>query len=1025
MTRLLFVWFIKEKNLIPEQIFNEDWINAQLDSFKPQISDTSNATFQANDSHYYRAILQNLFFATLNQTCEKRGFRNDGQNRNVTNLMRYQSYFKEPQSFLTLMKEVVPFMNGGLFDCLDKVVPDKKGKQGGDVIAYEDGFSDRPDNKLRVPDYIFFGTHKNVDLSEELGNKQKSVEIKGLIDILKSYKFTITENTPIEEDIALDPELLGQVFENLLASYNPETKTTARKQTGSFYTPREIVDYMVDESLKAYFKSKLDYLTTEQLDDLLSYTKPTPEFSEEDKTALIEAIDTCKILDPACGSGAFPMGVLHKLVFVLSKLDENNDRWKARQLARVPNSLKEQVKEAFVDNEIDYARKLYLIENCIYGVDIQAIAIQISKLRFFISLIVDQKIDNQKPNFGVLPLPNLETKFVAANTLIDIEKPKKQTSLFDSKEIEALEDKLKKVRHSLFSVRSPSRKRELRDEDKGLREQIGALLEQHGWGNATAQQLAHWNPYDQNANADFFDVEWMFGENGFDIVIGNPPYVQIQKFSGQQCQKDWQAQNYETFFKTGYIYALFIEKGVSLLKQNGLLAFITSNKWMRAGYGKSLRHFLATKTQPLKLIDFGGYQVFDAATVDSNILITQHSCVGAKNFSPLHTQHSQFNACTIQNDFTIQTPLADYFAAHSQIMPPMSEDVWVISSGIEQQIKAKIEAKGTPLKDWDVNINYGIKTGFNEAFIIDTPTKERLCNEDPKSAEIIKPILRGRDIKRYGYEWAGFWVILAKKDSNVYLENQYPAIYQHLLQYKEQLAERGQCRYGGKGNLGMHHWLELDNCPTDNYLKEFEKEKIIYPNMTKYRPFFLDVDSYLTNQKCFIITSKTVNLKPLIAVLNSWVFDFAFKEKFPELLGGTLELSKIFFELLPIPKIPTDQQQPFIQLVDYILFIKKQPFYTSTDLNFAEERLMSNFFENLIDALVYELYFPEELHEAKKQFMSLVVQENLPNLDAIEGDKVGALKQIVRRLTDKNHPLYNNLFFLDSVPVVRIIQGKA
>ncbi|MEI6744741.1 MAG: N-6 DNA methylase [Methylococcaceae bacterium] len=601
LTRLLFVWFIKEKNLIPEQLFNEDWINAQLDGFKPQISDKSNATFQANDSHYYRAILQNLFFATLNQTCEKRGFRNDGQHRNVTNLMRYKSYFNEPESFLNLMTDVVPFMNGGLFDCLDKVVPDLKGKQGGDVIAYEDGFSDRVDNKLRVPDYIFFGAHKNVDLSEELGNKQKSVEIKGLIDILKSYKFTITENTPIEEDIALDPELLGQVFENLLASYNPETKTTARKQTGSFYTPREIVDYMVDESLKAYFKSKLDYLTAEQLDDLLSYTKATPEFSESEKTALIEAIDTCKILDPACGSGAFPMGVLHKLVFILGKIDPDNELWKQRQIKEKDSALQKRIIEAFTDNEVDYARKLYLIENCIYGVDIQAIAIQISKLRFFISLIVDQKVDRNKTNFGVLPLPNLETKFVAANTLIGIEKPKAQISLFDNKEIEALEEQLKKVRHSLFSVRSPSRKRELREEDKQLREQIGALLEQHGWGNETAQQLAHWNPYDQNANADFFDVEWMFGENGFDIVIGNPPYVQVKKglFSESQFPysegKDKGKQN---------LYKVFTEQSFNLIKEGGVASLIVQSSLMADVSAQYTRELLLTQTKISFFIEF-------------------------------------------------------------------------------------------------------------------------------------------------------------------------------------------------------------------------------------------------------------------------------------------------------------------------------------------------------------------------------------------------------------------------------------
>lgn len=1044
LTRLLFVWFIKEKNLIPEQIFNEDWINGQLNGFKPQLNSKANGLFQGNDSHYYRAILQNLFFATLNQTSHKREFRKDGQHRNVTNLMRYQTYFKQPQAFLTLMKDVVPFMNGGLFDCLDKPVPALKGKQGGEVIAFEDGFSDRPDNTLKVPDYIFFGTHTHIDLSEELGNKQKSVEIKGLIDILKSYKFTITENTPIEEDIALDPELLGQVFENLLASYNPETKTTARKQTGSFYTPREIVDYMVDESLLAYF---LTVLTSERspiasaigeekiaeaillrnLRALLSYNALENPFNEEQTTALINGIDSLKVLDPACGSGAFPMGVLHKLVHCLYKLDPQNLRWKARQSEKInaidDAELREKALQALdeaFDNEIDYGRKLFLIENCIYGVDIQAIAIQISKLRFFISLIVDQKVDRNKTNFGVIPLPNLETKFVAANTLIGIKKPNAQLSLFDDKDLEALEDKLKKVRHSLFSAKTKETKDKYRNEDKQLREQIGNVLIQHGWGNATAGQLAQWNPYDQNANADFFDVQWMFGENGFDIVLGNPPYVQIQKFSGQQCQKEWQAQNYQTFQKTGDIYALFIEKGVSLLKQHGLLAFITSNKWMRAGYGKSLRNFLATKTQPLKLIDFGSYQVFDAATVDSNILITRHN-----------VEKSTFNACTIQSNFIIEKPLADYFAENSQIMPLISGDVWVISSGTEQQIKAKIEAIGTPLKDWDVNINYGIKTGFNEAFIIDTPTKERLCNEDPKSAEIIKPILRGCDIKRYSAKDAGLWLIFipwhfplhedssisgVSEKAEIAFVKEYPSIYQHLTKFKNELSARNKSETGIR-----YEWYALQRCAA-TYYDEFAKAKIVWGNLALDAQYgWADKDVYV-NAPCTMITPAN---KYILAVLNSTVSDYYIRKLGVTRNGGYFEYKPMFIEQLPIPKISIEQQQPFIQLVDYILFIKKQPFYTSTDLDFAEERLMSNFFENLIDALVYELYFPEELHEAKKQFMSLVVQENLPDLDSIEGDKVGALKQIVRRLTDKNHPLYNNLFFLDSVPVVRIIEGKA
>ncbi|MDQ6966469.1 MAG: hypothetical protein Q9M23_06055, partial [Mariprofundaceae bacterium] len=250
LTRLLFVWFIKEKKLIPEALFDSDKLSQDLlKHFDPD----------SRDTRFYKAVLQNLFFATLNQTCGKRQFRNPGrQHRNITTLMRYKNYFHDPDAFVNMVEAVVPFMNGGLFDCLDKPDPTRSGPQGGDIILYEDGFSDRGDNTLRVPDFLFFGKEETIDLSGVYGDKKrKNEKVRGIIPILNNYKFTIVENTPIEQEVALDPELLGKVFENLLASYNPETKTTARKQTGSFYTPRTIVDYMVDESLKAYLNKAL------------------------------------------------------------------------------------------------------------------------------------------------------------------------------------------------------------------------------------------------------------------------------------------------------------------------------------------------------------------------------------------------------------------------------------------------------------------------------------------------------------------------------------------------------------------------------------------------------------------------------------------------------------------------------------------------------------------------------------------------------------------------------------------------
>jgi len=976
LTRLLFVWFMKEKGLVNAELFNEKQLKTILKNFVGK---------DGNETIYYKAILQNLFFATLNKPINERKAIDKGFNPKEYGdslVYRYAELFADEKSFVSYF-ENVPFLNGGLFDCLDQ----RKDKDNPIEIRL-DGFSTRKKKQPIIADKLFFGEYKAIDLSAAYDNKNKNkVTVYGLIDILQQYKFTVEENTPTEEDIALDPELLGRVFENLLAAYNPETKVTARKQTGSFYTPREIVDYMVEESLKSYFKSKFENTNhinllgdhdlvslsqqsdlLDRIDSLLSDKETIPTFSTNEKSTLINAINHCKILDPACGSGAFPMGILHKLVFVLTKIDPENTAWRELQKKTAIRETEQaynlgnhserairiqEINDVFDFNASNYGRKLYLIENCIHGVDIQPIAVQISKLRFFISLIVDQKSDPEKDNFGIRALPNLDFKIVAANTLIAAPSDGLADNLLLS---DTFFDDFNELTHDYFKVSKPDEKKRLRAKIEKLinakcadkikeidslsfhsNEEFKDVLKKRNKKQIDDAE-SHKNLWQSYPNlfkheaVKFFEPCYFFPQikAGFDIVIGNPPYIQIQKFSGQQCQKDWQNQKYATFEKTGDIYALFIEKGVLLLKLNGVLTFITSNKWMRAGYGQSLRKFLAEKTQPLKLIDFGDSQLFENATTYTNILITKNS-----------KEKTVFNACAIEDSFTIETPLADYFLSHQQKMPLMTQDAWVISSSIEQQIKTKIEAKGTPLKDWDVNIYRGVLTGFNEAFIIDTATKERLCLEDPKSEEIIKPILRGRDIKRYSAQWAKLWVILAKFHSNEYLEKDYLVIYNHLRNYKEQLEKRGQCRYGGKGNLGMHHWLELDNCPTDDYLREFSREKIIYPNMTSLLPFCYDKDGFVTNQKCFILTGES--LKYLVSFLNSKLFKFAFKDKFPELMGKTYELSKIFFEKIAIPKIPPDQQQPFIDLVDKILIGKK------TGENTAH-------LEREIDQQVYALY---------------------------------------------------------------------
>jgi hypothetical protein len=346
LTRLIFCWFMRQKGLIPRELFDLNFIKIQL-------KDAGHKS-----GTYHRAILQNLFFATLNREIKERSFRRkyetsrDG-NYGVTTLYRYADLMNNPDEMLDIFKKV-PFVNGGLFECLDDTSKRPEVRL--------DDFSENTKNNICIPNELFFGQEREIDLSKAYGgdNKHKKDHTAGLIHILSQYQFTVQENTPLDQSVALDPELLGKVFENLLASYNEETKTTARKALGAFYTPREIVEYMVDESLLAYLKVKLadsSDAMDEKLRKLIGYDDEPHGFSDEEVDILISALDSLKALDPAVGSGAFPMGMLHKLVHILGKLDPGNEKWKQKQLAKIDDvELREQAERAFRDNPADYGR---------------------------------------------------------------------------------------------------------------------------------------------------------------------------------------------------------------------------------------------------------------------------------------------------------------------------------------------------------------------------------------------------------------------------------------------------------------------------------------------------------------------------------------------------------------------------------------------------------------------------------------------------------------------------------------------
>ena len=534
------------------------------------------------------------------------------------------------------------------------------------------------------------------------------------------------------------------------------------------------------------------------------------------------------------------------------------------------------------------------------------------------------------------PLPNLETKFVAANTLLSVKK-QLQMAIGDT-EIDRKEKELEDVRRRHFTARTPKTKRKYRDLDAQIRTEISELLEERrGLSHGDANRIANWDPYNQNASADFFDPEWMFNiKGGFDVVIGNPPYIHLRKVVGR-LGRLYELCNFDSFTKMGDIYCLFYERANQLLKKGSHVCFITSNKWMRAKYGKKLRDYFTQNTQPIQLLDMGP-DMFDAATVETNILLLRNASAEVP---------TAFTATTLEsNSDTYTGDIAEYLKDNGVVMemPPRGEP-WAILSPADLALKRKIEDVGKPLKDWDINIYLGILTGCNEAFVIDEAKCEELVAADPKSAEIIKPFLRGRDIKRYHVQWAGLYILATGYDLDI--PNDYPAIYNHLETIGEQI-ESGQIRVRGRGLFNRDNqgesWWNLRACA---YYPDFEKKKVVYPSMTKFFPFVYDPNGFYTNDKSYIITGGNY-LKYLTGYFNSRIASKWIRENCSELQGGTRELHKVFFKNIPIPPVAEANQYLVTQIedkVDKILEAKD-----------ANPGAIVSELEDEIDQLVYELY---------------------------------------------------------------------
>ena len=938
ITRLLFIWFLKEKGLVPEDLFTKECAQGALKSH----------TLEGTD--YYRAVLQNLFFATLNTEICQRGFGDGADGAPESNKYRYRDLLDDPDAFLKKLRSV-PFVNGGLFDCLDDAAGNGPAKRL--VDAFSDGIENEGQG-LCVPACLFFGKH-------------------GLFDLLGRYKFTVEENTPLDQEVALDPELLGLVFENLLAAYNPETrdtvrKATVRKATGSYYTPRHVVDYMVDEALAAALAGKIGPTNsggTERdrlrrlLDHESAFEDGQDTFPPEEEKDVVRAIAELRVLDPAVGSGAFPMGVLRKLTLALRRLDPGNAHWEELQKERAQKmagdafgienrkardaALMEVSRTFEAYRDSDFGRKLYLMQNSIFGVDIQPIACQIAKLRFFISLIVEQTPnDDLNKNYGIRPLPNLETRIVAANALIGARdhegEPLREGELLRD-HARAIERGLQGVRESYFNARTPLEKRRLRNLDNALRKDLAQELEGTWVIHDIVKSVVQWNPYDQSSGADWFDPGWMFGvSDGFDVVIGNPPYISRKKIPA--LDKDSLRREFEDFYRgNADVYTYFFQKGVRFLRSNGLLCFIASNKFMRAEYGQPLRAFLKKEAPPVLLLDLARTGAFDA-TVRPLIMLARkggtHDTLRA-GISRSGGGQKSLGAFMKENGFGMR-------------VSDLSDDGWVLAKPALLRLLGRIRTVGKPLRDYlSEGLLYGILTGRNEALVIDSDTRSRLIEEDPSSARLIRPWLRGKDARRWRGNHSGRHVIAIASSANAswpwseekteadavkVFNRSYPAVCRHLSTFEDKLRKR-QAR-------GKFFW-ELRAC---TYYRAFYQPKIVYPKIAEKMRAFIDLKNFLTNDKCFIIPGKETYL---LSLLNSRLLDFYFRMQAPCLddpfSGGHMEFHAFFMETIPIAPAEQGIEKRLSRIANEIQSAKE------ADPNVDVARL-----ERQIDEIVYSLY---------------------------------------------------------------------
>jgi type II restriction/modification system DNA methylase subunit YeeA len=826
-------------------------------------------------------------------------------------------------------------------------------------------------------------------LKDQQGKKRTGnlSTLEYLFEFLNAYDFSSEGSEDIQEDnkTLINASVLGLIFEKINGY-----------KDGSIFTPGFITMYMSRETIRKAVVQKFNEAkgwhcqSFEELKEDIQEEIKSGNRKEVRKIAN-KIINSLRIIDPAVGSGHFLVSVLNEIIAIKSELrilvDANFEPLSSQTVEVVNDELIVTDEEGILfqynplNNESQriqetlFHEKQTIIENCLFGVDINPNSVKICRLRLWIELLKNAYYKNATE---LETLPNIDINIKCGNSLVsrfaldaDLKQAlKKSKWTIDSyrlavqtyRQAKTKEEKREMERLILDIKQNFTSEIRKNDPIKTRLDKLASELYHRFTGTFLFEPESSYGKEDKNIekkrkieqqrlekeieelSAKFEEIkankifensfEWRFefpevlddegNFVGFDVVIGNPPYYSLSKV--KEHSEYFSKANYVTYSKGADIFCLFYELGGNILKPLGFLTYITSNSWLRAIYGELLKKYFIEKLQPIALINIEDVQIFEEATVESNIITLQKS-----------TNSKPFQVVNLSKDYSIGDSLNEYFDKYSFEFIPPSTSEWFIGNQSAGTLKSKIENGARLLKDFNVEINRGFLTGLNEAFIIDENKKNELIKADKKNADIIKPILRGRDLKKYFYTFENVYLVNSHNGiksiglKRIETETEYPTIFEHLKSFSPKVESRYD-----KGD----HWSNLRNCA---YLEDFEKDKIVWGEISDKPKFAFDDEKYFAEATTFLMTGE--KLKFLLAILNSKVSEWYFN-----LIGtttgmGTNRWKKYKIELLPI-KIPSQDQEKEIEvLVNQILAIKKQnPTADTTDL------------EAQIDQLVYQLY---------------------------------------------------------------------